>query len=301
MRTRTVSVGIPAYNEEKNIRQLLQALLKQKQAGFELIEIIVVSDQSLDRTVEEALSVHSPKIQVIEKKKRGGQAAAQNQIVSLFRGDILVLLNADVLPTDTSFLQEIVKPFENPQVGLVGPLIVPLKPRSFFEKVLFFSVMMKQALFQRWRDGNNIYACVGRARAFSRAFAKQLHWPAVTTEDAYSYLKCIQLGYEFAYCRSAIISYKLPTNLHDHVKQSARFLKGSEELQHFFPPEIVDPMYALPVWLCLVVMIEYFLRHPILFIGYVGLFSRVKIIRDKSQYLQTLWEVSDSSKTLDIS
>jgi len=48
----TVSIGIPAYNEEANIGKLLSSLIKQKEAGFIIKEIIVVSDQSTDKTDE---------------------------------------------------------------------------------------------------------------------------------------------------------------------------------------------------------------------------------------------------------
>ena len=46
----TVSVGIPAYDEEANIKSLLEAILQQRQENFILKSIIVVSDGSTDRT-----------------------------------------------------------------------------------------------------------------------------------------------------------------------------------------------------------------------------------------------------------
>ena len=47
----TVTIGIPAYNEEANVRNLLVSLLAQKETNFKLQEIIVVSDGSTDKTV----------------------------------------------------------------------------------------------------------------------------------------------------------------------------------------------------------------------------------------------------------
>ena len=46
----TVTIGIPAYNEEKNIGRLLRALLRQKTNGLSIKKIIVISDASTDKT-----------------------------------------------------------------------------------------------------------------------------------------------------------------------------------------------------------------------------------------------------------
>ena len=41
-----ISVGIPAYNEEQSINHLVKSLLTQIEDGFELKEIIILSDES---------------------------------------------------------------------------------------------------------------------------------------------------------------------------------------------------------------------------------------------------------------
>ena len=47
-----ISVGIMAFNEEKNIGRLLKAILSQKLNQIKITEIIVVSDGSTDKTDE---------------------------------------------------------------------------------------------------------------------------------------------------------------------------------------------------------------------------------------------------------
>jgi glycosyltransferase involved in cell wall biosynthesis len=46
----SVSIGIPAYNEEKNIGRLLTAILNQKTYNVEIDQIVVVSSGSTDKT-----------------------------------------------------------------------------------------------------------------------------------------------------------------------------------------------------------------------------------------------------------
>ena len=45
------SVGVTAYNEEENIRHLLEALLDQHVHEVEIAEIIVVASACTDQTV----------------------------------------------------------------------------------------------------------------------------------------------------------------------------------------------------------------------------------------------------------
>ena len=53
----TLSIFIPAYNEEANIEHLLRSILSQKQDNFKLSDINVVSDGSSDKTEEIVLRV----------------------------------------------------------------------------------------------------------------------------------------------------------------------------------------------------------------------------------------------------
>ena len=46
----TLSIGIPAYNEQANIRNLLDSIFMQKRDRFEISEVIVLSDASSDQT-----------------------------------------------------------------------------------------------------------------------------------------------------------------------------------------------------------------------------------------------------------
>ena len=76
----TVTVGIPAYNESANITHLLRALLEQKDNGFVLESIIVMSDGSTDDMVARAQSVNDPRITVVHEIERLGKPSRVNQI-----------------------------------------------------------------------------------------------------------------------------------------------------------------------------------------------------------------------------
>src|SRR3989338_5892127 len=99
----TVTIGIPAYNEAGNIGQLLKALLKQKQAGWVLEKIMVVSDASEDKTDIIVKQFKDKRIRLLRNLQRIGQAESQNRIIDECDSDVLVLMNADVLPEGDDF------------------------------------------------------------------------------------------------------------------------------------------------------------------------------------------------------
>jgi len=67
-----ITIGIPAYNEEKNIGNLLNDILNQKLEHNILEKILVISDNSTDKTDEIVSSFMKryDNIQLIRIEKR---------------------------------------------------------------------------------------------------------------------------------------------------------------------------------------------------------------------------------------
>lgn len=99
MDTKTISIIIPAYNEEAIIAQALHALLAitNRSSGIE----IIVSDASTDRTPD--ILSRFP-VTVCHSAK--GRAVQMNNGARMAEGDILFFLHADTLPPDT-FIDDI--------------------------------------------------------------------------------------------------------------------------------------------------------------------------------------------------
>jgi len=295
----SVSIGIPAYNEQSNIVKLLHSVLSQKGDSFSLDQIAVFSDGSTDKTVEKIKEVGDARIMVIDNKDRVGQAAGQNEIIKRLTGDVILLLNADTLVGGDSFIEDAVQPFlQDAMVGMIGPRFEPVRPRTFFEKILNFSTDFKNDMFKSWNGGNNIYMCCGRARFFSKGFVKRLSWPTASSEDAYSYLACISQGYKFVYLDKPLVIYKLPDNYRDHMKQSTRFMVGPELMAKYFAVDLVMGSYAIPTGIKMASAVRYFLKNPLYFSFYVIILmlSKSKSLVNKND--ASLWDVSESSKTL---
>lgn len=94
----TLSVIIPAYNEEQTIGACLRAVLKQ---GAEVTEIIVVDNNSTDNTsgVVKEIQKQSPSVRIVFEPTPG-VVSARNAGFASAKGEILARIDADsiVLP-----------------------------------------------------------------------------------------------------------------------------------------------------------------------------------------------------------
>ncbi len=91
MKPRLVSILIPAFNEEENIKKVINDTLKlQKQIP---LEIIVISDGSTDRTAISAREAGAHK--VIENKKNLGKGGAFKKGLQEASGEYLIQIDAD--------------------------------------------------------------------------------------------------------------------------------------------------------------------------------------------------------------
>ena len=114
---KSVSILIAVHNGELFIADKLESILRLNYPS-ELLEIIVVSDGSTDRTVSIVQQFASEKLRLIEIP-RGGKCAALNEAISRANNDILLLTDVrQTLAPDS--LQFLVDCFADPSVGVVS-------------------------------------------------------------------------------------------------------------------------------------------------------------------------------------
>lgn len=297
IRRQTVTIGIPAFNEEINIKFLLKSLLSQKVISASINQIIIISDGSKDKTVEVALSVKDNRITVINRKKRLGLYATQNEILKHSKGDILVLLDADVIPEGEYFIEKIIRPIlKDKKVGIVGADTVNAKPYNFVEKMLASSHEFKKYVYRKLNYGNNVYLCHGRARAFSKQFYSVLNWPKNCPEDAYSYFFCLKMGFQFVYEPQAKVLFRAPSVLNEHAKKSKRFFLGKRKLEEHFPKNYLKKQYAIPSSSIIMALFIFLIRDPVSIFTYLFFVIYVKFLYRYDLKNYSMWKTAITSK-----
>ncbi|HYW73631.1 MAG TPA: glycosyltransferase family 2 protein [Pyrinomonadaceae bacterium] len=126
--TPSLTIIITAYNEERALADKLENTLALDYPR-ELVEIIVASDCSGDRTDEIVQSFHQRGVILHRQPERLGKTAAQNAAVAKSRGEIIVFSDATSLYQPDA-LRMIVRSFADSTVGCVGGRLIYVDPSN---------------------------------------------------------------------------------------------------------------------------------------------------------------------------
>lgn len=218
------SIGVMAYNEEANIGRLLEALLRQRLSACSIGEIFVVSSGSTDRT-DEIIAEYAGRdrrIELLAQKKREGKASAINLFLSRASGDVLVVESGDTIPADDG-IENLVKPFLDPRVGMTGGRPVPVNSDDNF---------MGYVVNLLWKLHHQIslaHPKLGEMVAF-RNVVREI--PRDTAVDEASIEAIVTAaGYELKYVPDALVYNKGADCVADFLKQRRRIAAGHLYLQ----------------------------------------------------------------------
>lgn len=128
---RTLSVVVPAYNEERSLAGVIERVRGADTAGLAL-EIVVVDDGSKDGTAEAMRRLTG--VKAVYREKNGGKGAALKTGFAAASGDILLIQDAD-LEYDPGDYAIVLKPIlEGRADAVLGSRFVQERPRFFFGK-----------------------------------------------------------------------------------------------------------------------------------------------------------------------
>jgi glycosyltransferase involved in cell wall biosynthesis len=128
-----VSIIIPAYNEEMYIEKTVRAALAQ---DFEDFEVVVVNNNSKDKTLEILENVKDPKLKVVTENKQG-LLFARKRGQEESTGEIIAQLDADCIP-DTNWLKVGMKYFENKDIVGLSSIYKFYDHSTLFNTVSYF-------------------------------------------------------------------------------------------------------------------------------------------------------------------
>ncbi len=114
-KSQSVSVIVPAYNEEKRVHKVLDTLIKCRRVN----EVICVNDGSTDDTLSIIKKVKG--ISVVNLKKNHGKAYAVAHGIKKAQGQIVVFLDADLQGLKDKDVEKLIRPLISGQYdGTVG-------------------------------------------------------------------------------------------------------------------------------------------------------------------------------------
>lgn len=300
MKKKTVTVGIPAHNEEKNIARLIAGILSQKGNNFVLESVVIVCDGCTDNTasIVRGIAQKNKLVKCFDDGRRTGQAQRLNELYKTLESDIFITFDADVQTAHASVIQSMVSAFDDPAVGLVGGCEIPVKQTTFVGKSL-------DAYQTHWRHmiggvngGNNIHRHPGCISAGSRAFLKTVSIPKhISANDHFLFFDAIKKGFSFKFAPGALIYFKVPSTLSDFIKQSVRFHRSSEDIRDYFG-DWVDEYYSIPLRVKLLSYVKTFFETPLYLTSSLVLQVILKVseFTYKDPTKNGIWSTVQSSK-----
>lgn len=293
----TVSIGIPAYNEEANIAFLLRSLLVQTQKSYVLKEIVVFSDGSTDQTNARVLSLKDKRVTLLSHTKRLGLNTAQNILFKNVHGDILVIINGDVIVKGKGYIDTLISPLlNNSSVGLVGSDFWSLRMSRGWGRIFGNASDMRRYIYAKCLLPNNVYLCHGCSRAFSKSLYTKIRWPQDVPEDAYSYFFALSHGYKFIYNKEAKVFVHPSTTVSDHIRQSTRFVKGVSRLTNYFDKELIASSYHIPRLRLIMAVFLHALKKPFSIPTYFIIMILIRFINFFNYEEQNKFRISETTK-----
>jgi len=132
-RNYSVSVLVPAYNEQDSIKGTIEAILKSDYKN--IVEIIILNDGSKDNTLKivRELEKKYSLVKVLDKKN-SGKADSLNQGIKIAKGELIAVVDADSYP-DVHALSSMVGFFNDENTGAVTTRILVRKKNNMLRKM----------------------------------------------------------------------------------------------------------------------------------------------------------------------
>ena len=242
-----LSVIIPVFNGAATVADTLTALLAQTGVR-DAMEVLVIDNNSTDNTVE---IVRRFPVTLLQEP-RPGQSMARNTGLAAARGEIIVCLDADTLPT-RRWLAELLKPFTDPAVMIVGGAVLTYNPQNAAE---------------RYIDASGIYNSKHNVKAKVFPFAIGMNMAVRTAalrevggwEVAFRWGEDIDLSHRIllrhpgslAYAERAVLFHRNRTTLQAMSHQAFGYGRGAAIVYRRFPEEVRWRLYSpLVIVICI--------------------------------------------------
>ena len=288
---RTITVGIPSYNERQNIVNLLRAIEEQHTPIFE----VLVSDDSTDNTpsLVHNFAEHSLlDIQLFHHNTRRGAAAAWNEILQRAAGDIIVLYDADTIP-HPSCTEQLTSHIQG-NVGICASNSQPVQAAGIAGRAsVFISQWLRSVRLARLSQ----YTVMGRALAINSSEAKKIEIPTdIIAIDLYMQCKVLEMGRDVIYDDIAIVYFKPANNIHDLASQVMRAVNGHKQLEEY----VSSCGIGLPRQVAIAHAVKNVAKDPLGALSVTIGYSLIPYYRSRLEHIDTAkWDAAASSKTID--
>jgi len=281
----TVSILIPARDEEKVIGRLLQRMAELTYPQDKL-QVIVIDDASSDSTGRIA-DEHAGKyafMEVLHRDKEDGgkgKPSAMNAGFKRATGEIVLCFDADYYP-QKDIVEKLAKEFADPTVGAVqGRVVVLNEPQNMVTRLVALERIGGYRVDQEARDDLGLIVQFGgTVGGFRRSILENLHgWDeSILAEDTDLTYRIYLKGFKVRYVGDAECYEEAVDNWKAYRQQRYRWARGHMQccFKHSWTvlksknlrmKEKIDGLLLLNVYFMpLVVLVSFIIGVPLIFL-----------------------------------
>jgi len=243
---RSISIIIPAHNEEKYIADCIESVLKADFDGKK--EVVVIDDGSKDRTARIAQGYP---VRLL-RNAHHGKSASINKALRISNGELVAVVDADSVIAEDS-LKEAARFFSDKRVGGVCSIIRVKNRRTFPGMWLHIEQLYNSLLRSLFAKVNVNIVTPGPLSIYRREHLNKIgdFETRGFSEDVDVAVRLIKAGYKVECSEKSISETNMPITIKGFSRQRLRFARGWINIfkRHFRLNRTAMRIYTLPLML----------------------------------------------------
>lgn len=234
----TVTIAVPAYNEEKHILKTLKSLIALEYPR-DKFDIVVVNDCSTDNTekivnrfikeIKKKDKYKDIRIRIINQKTNKGKAEALNTAIDNSDSEFFSCIDADSIVDSEALLYMINDMVKDPKLAIVTPVMKVDSPNNWLQKFQRVEYMSSMFVSRLMGYIDSIYVAPGPFSLYRMSVLKKLGKfdGKRNIEDQEIAWRAQKHHFKMRQCPHAFVNTVAPDTVRGFTRQRTRWYRGS--------------------------------------------------------------------------
>lgn len=246
--TPSVSIVIPAYNEERSIESKINNTLRLDYP-IEKLEILVVDDGSVDKTEKicrKFLKKNIINLTYLRLSERNGKAHALNVALANCSNDIFIVSDSNAI-LERGSIKKIARWFELSDVGGVNGNIKPIRADTLIGMGAASYYNIDHIIRLSESRVDSIINLIGKLSAYRRTALEKIGGfnESAVTEDMESTVRLRKAGWRILYDPEAVVYEPTILTIRDYFVQKVRRTVGTIQCVFEHKDVILNPKLGM--------------------------------------------------------
>ena len=242
----SITIIIPAHNEEKYIAEAIESVIKAEFDGKK--RIIVVDDGSIDQTYEIASKYKGVKVL---RTKHSGKSNSINKALSYAKGDLIAVVDGDSC-INRDALKIMTEEVQRENVGAATGIVKVRNRNKFICMWIHIEQLYNSLMRLLFSKIHANIVTPGPLSVYRRKEIMELGGFSTKgfSEDIDITIRLIRKGYKIGFAENAVAETNMPYDIKGFLRQRTRFAKGILNIfkRHMQLNKTIIDLYTLPLF-----------------------------------------------------